>query len=206
MIWLASRSPRRRELLQQIAVPFQVLDISIDESVIAGETPEDYVRRMAECKCRSGWNLLAQQRAEQKSGKAGEQIVVLAADTSVVVDEEILGKPDSVEAASQMLSRLSARRHEVYTGVSVRSVEREETRVSISLVHFGKLSSSDIEQYISGGEPMDKAGGYGIQGAGGRFVARLEGSYSGVMGLPLYETALLLKRAGVTFGDGEQTR
>jgi septum formation protein len=190
MLWLASRSPRRRELLQQIAVPHQVLDIEIDESIRQGETPEAYVQRMAIDKCNEGWNkLVGTHRIEDH--------LVLAADTSVVLEGRILGKPESGREAAEMLECLSGRTHQVYSAIALKDHSTVRSSLSVSSVSFGPLLREQIDAYVETGEPMDKAGSYGIQGLGGSFVQRLEGSYSGVVGLPLFETVKLLSAAGL---------
>jgi septum formation protein len=195
-IYLASRSPRRRELLRQIGVAHEVLTqrmssergIDVDESPLPGEKPRDYVVRVCRDKAESGWMRLIQRKLPLRG--------VLAADTTVCIGDEILGTPvDAAEAAS-FLARLSGREHEVLTAVAFKLVERMEVELSVTAVRFRELSSAEISRYVASGEPMDKAGAYGIQGRAGAFVTEIRGSYSGVMGLPLYETALLLQRFG----------
>jgi septum formation protein len=185
-IYLASRSPRRQELLRQIGIDFQLIDIDVDESLLADERPEAYVKRVAELKAMAGYRRLAVLHRHP----------VLAADTSVVLEGQILGKPESREHGIWMLSRLSGNTHEVYSAVTLSTPERQ-TRISLSQVTFRKMSQREILDYWDTGEPADKAGSYAIQGLGALFVARLEGSYSGVMGLPLFETAELLQRVGI---------
>ena len=181
---LASASPRRRELLWQIGVPHVVSVADIDESVRAGEAPADYVQRLALAKARGIW-----QRGS---------LPVLGADTAVVLDEELLGKPRGREEALSMLARLSARAHRVLTAVALVDGGGSLVRLSDSEVEFRALEPDECERYWASGEPADKAGSYAIQGLGAVFVSRLRGSYSGVMGLPLFETALLLDHAGIT--------
>jgi septum formation protein len=198
MIYLASRSPRRRELLAQIGVKFEPLlfregprqDADTDEAVRPGEQPDDYVRRVSMLKCEAAWQRIVMRRGLRR-------MPVLAADTTVALANEILGKPADRADAERILKLLSGTRHRVLTAVAVGFEQRFEMVVSESLVTFGTLDDSRIQTYIQSGEPFDKAGSYGIQGRAGAFVERIEGSYSGVMGLPLYETARLLRLFGV---------
>ena len=193
-IYLASRSPRRRELLKQIGVPFELLmfreaaprGADLDESPHPGEKPDDYVRRICTEKAAVAW-----QRVEQRRLRRAP---VLAADTTVCVDEEILGKPAGRDDARRMLTLLSGREHRVLSAVALQFGDRSEMAVSESIVRFCTLTDSEMRDYISTGEPMDKAGAYAIQGRAGAFITELRGSYSGVMGLPLYETATLLEK------------
>lgn len=190
-LFLASSSPRRRELLAQIGVSFEVLSPDIPEHVLAGESAEDYVSRLAAEKARAGLNLLPESSAE-------EEILLLGSDTSVVVDGTILGKPQDRRAGLEMLSQLSGRRHQVMTAVSLLNNQgRQQTRISVSEVQFRHLSMDEIERYWHSGEPADKAGGYAVQGLGAVFIEQLTGSYSAVMGLPLFETAELLESFGL---------
>jgi len=192
-IYLASRSPRRRELLKQIGVPFEVLvvrehpgrNVDVDESQQPGESPDDYVRRVCRLKADAGWERVVQRRLRR--------FPVLAADTVVCVEEIILGKPPDPAHAAKMLRLLSGREHRVLSAVALKLEDRLELVVSASRVRFAELSQADIETYVASGEPTDKAGAYAIQGRAGAFVIELHGSYSGVMGLPLYETSQLLK-------------
>jgi septum formation protein len=186
MIYLASRSPRRQELLAQIGLAFEVLDVAVDERILPDEGPERYAQRLALEKAQAGARTLS----------PGQTRPVLAADTCVVIHGRILGKPEDREQGVWMLNQLSDATHEVYSAVSL-GREHFETRLSISRVTFRALTSDEISAYWASGEPADKAGGYAIQGLGGQFVRWLEGSYSGVMGLPLYETAELLQRSGI---------
>ena len=181
MIILASRSPRRAALLQQIGVPFTALAADIDETPLTGETPEDFVRRMAVGK--------AQAIHTQHPGD-----IVLGSDTAVVLDGQILGKPANREHALDMLLALSGREHRVLTGVALQHAQLEYA-LSDSRVFFSKLTHTQAERYWDSGEPLDKAGAYAIQGKAAVFIRRIEGSYSGIMGLPLYETARLLGKA-----------
>jgi septum formation protein len=192
-IYLASRSPRRRELLKQIGVAFEVLllrdhpgrNVDVDESQQPGEGPDDYVRRVCRIKADAGWERVLQRRLRQ--------FPVLAADTVVCVEGIILGKPPDPPHAVKMLRLLSGREHRVLTAVTLKLDDRVELVVSESRVRFGELSQADIEAYVASGEATDKAGAYAIQGRAGAFVTELHGSYSGVVGLPLYETAQLIR-------------
>lgn len=183
-LFLASTSPRRRELLQQIGLAFSVLKVDVDESVREGERPADYVLRLAREKARVG---LMQ----------AEDGVVVAADTTVVLDDEVLGKPASEVDAIAMWQRLSGRMHQVMTGVAVGNAQHTEAVMVSTRVHFRALGKAEMEAYWHSGEPADKAGGYAIQGLGAVFVDAIEGSYSNVVGLPLTETAELLSRFGI---------
>jgi septum formation protein len=199
LIYLASRSPRRRELLMQIGVRFEPLmfregnrqDPDTDEAVRAAELPDDYVRRVTLMKAQAAWQRVLMRRGLQRKP-------VLAADTTVAIGAEILGKPADRADAERMLRLLSGTQHRVLTAVALQMEGRAELVVSESRVTFGILDDERIAAYAASGEPFDKAGAYGIQGRAGAFVERLEGSYSGVMGLPLYETAQLLRLFGVT--------
>jgi septum formation protein len=182
-IALASRSPRRRELLAQIGVSHRVVDVEVDESVLPAEVPAEYVLRLALAKARAG-------------RERDPTLPVLGADTAVVVDDAILGKPADRADALAMLARLSAREHRVLTAVALVG-EREATRLSVSHVRFRPVQPAEAAAYWATGEPLDKAGAYAVQGLGGLFVESLTGSYSGVMGLPLFETAELLRQAGI---------
>ncbi|HSH06609.1 MAG TPA: Maf family protein [Burkholderiales bacterium] len=188
-IVLASRSPRRRALLEQIGVRYALLDDdgsdAVDEAVHDGEMPETYVQRVTRAKADVGWSrLLADGRPRGP---------LLAADTAVVVDQRILGKPADRADAARMLRLLSARTHEVLTGVALHSGEHCDYALSRSRVTFRRLDADEIRDYLATGEADDKAGAYAIQGRAAQFVVALEGSFSGVMGLPLYETAQLLE-------------
>ena len=191
-IYLASRSPRRRELLKQIGVAFEVLvlrdhpgrNVDVDESQLPGENPDDYVRRVSRAKADAGWDKILQRRLRR--------FPVLAADTVVCVDDIILKKPPDPSHAAKMLRLLSGREHRVLTAVAIKLDERAELVLSETRVRFAELSQADIEVYVASGEPADKAGAYAIQGRAGAFITELHGSYSGVMGLPLYETLQLL--------------
>ncbi len=196
-IYLASRSPRRREILTQIGVHFEMLllrdavgrDTDVDETPHPGEDPADYVLRLAEEKAETGWARLVQRKIVPAP--------VLAADTTVTLDGEIIGKPVDRADAAAILRRLSGREHIVHTAVAVQMDRRRESILSSTRVLFGELSADAIAHYVASGEPMDKAGAYGVQGRASVFVRHLDGSYTGVMGLPTYETAWLLNRFGL---------
>ena len=189
MIYLASRSPRRAELLQQIGIEFIVLPSDIDETPLLNELSEAYVLRLAAEKAQACYDDLLSQSAPIYP--------VLAADTTVSLDGKILGKPQDDDEAFQMLSSMSGRCHEVHTGLAVATHEGVQVAISTTQVEMAKLSDETILAYIATGEPRDKAGAYGIQGLAGALIKRIEGSYSGVMGLPIYETAQLLGQAGI---------
>lgn len=186
-IVLASASPRRAELLRAAGIDFDVQPANVDETIAPGESPGEYVSRVAEAKARliQEWNT---------------QRTVLAADTAVVVDAHILGKPLDEADARSMLRLLSGRRHEVLTAVSVfHPGQIVDTRVDVTTVEFAPLSDADIEWYVSSGEPMDKAGAYAVQGLASRFVTRVEGSYSNVVGLPIALVYQMLSTKLLTF-------
>lgn len=187
-VYLASASPRRRELLQQIGVSFRVVGSAVDEAVRLDEAAGAYVLRLAAAKADAGW--------ERSRGTA--DVPVLAADTAVVLDGRILGKPADRQDAEGMLRQLSGRTHEVLTAIAVRTTGGVQSRLSRSEVTFRAIAAGEAQAYWETGEPCDKAGAYAIQGRAAVFVADLRGSYSGVMGLPLYETAELLSEAGVS--------
>jgi len=195
-IYLASRSPRRRELLRRAGVCFDVLlfrdlsraDHEVDESPLPHESATDYVQRLAAAKAAHGLRLLEERKLPQ--------FPVLSADTALEVDGEIIGKPSDVATARAILQRLSGASHRVLTGVSIASNTRRETILSVSEVFFRKLSADEISRYVASGEAMDKAGAYGVQGKAGLFIERIEGSDTGIMGLPLCATGELLKEFG----------
>jgi len=190
VICLASNSPRRRELLSQIGVPHVVAGADIDETVLPGETPRAYVTR------------LAREKALAIRG-TGQRLPVLAADTTVVVDGKIFGKPRDRAEAIYMLGELAGRKHEVLTAIALAGTARGVSeRLSSNVVGFRKISPEECAAYWETGEPRDKAGGYAIQGLGAVFVESLTGSYSAVMGLPLFETGELLQAAGIRFWNG----
>ncbi|MBI5922953.1 MAG: septum formation inhibitor Maf [Betaproteobacteria bacterium] len=195
-IYLASRSPRRRELLQQIGVRFELLlfrsapreDSEVDESYLPGESADDYVVRVCRAKAEHGARQIRQRRLPQR--------LLLAADTTLDVDGETIVKPHDAADAAAILGRLSGKTHRVLTAVAVVAAERIEHVVSVSEVRFRKLQSDEIRRYVASGESFDKAGAYGIQGHAAMFVEEIRGSHSGIVGLPLCETALLLRRFG----------
>jgi septum formation protein len=191
-VYLASASPRRRQLLSQIGVYFQVLSVDVDESIGAGEAAERYVSRLAQAKAAAG---LARRIAARHGPAAGAP--VLGADTAVVAGGAILGKPADCADAQRMLGLLSAKTHEVLTAVALATDDGVLSRLSRSEVTFREITPEEARDYWNTGESRDKAGAYAIQGYGAVFVSGLRGSYSGVMGLPLYETAQLLRAAGV---------
>ena len=196
-IYLASRSPRRRELLRQIGVEHEVLTqriksdrgADVDEEPLPGEKPRDYVMRVCRAKTENGWMRVVQRKLPLRG--------VLAADTTVCIGDDILGTPVDKDQATEFLQRLSGREHEVLTAIAFKFGERMEAELSATAVRFRDIGRAEIERYVASGEPMDKAGAYAIQGRAGAFVSEIRGSYSGVMGLPLYETALLLRRFGI---------
>ena len=184
-IYLASRSPRRQELLQQVGVHYELLPVTVDETPAAGEEAADYAQRLALAKAEAGWSSLA--------GK--NPLPVLGADTVVVANATIMGKPRDRQQAIEMLQVLSGATHTVLTAVALVTEDRL-VRLNTSHVTFRTLSLSECEAYWESGEPLDKAGAYAIQGLGAAFITRLEGSYSGVMGLPLFETVDMLETFG----------
>ena len=193
-IYLASRSPRRRELLSQIGVRYHLLLFrervgekpDVDESVLPGEAPAAYVERMARAKADTGWRRMLQRNLPPAP--------VLAADTTVALDGRIYGKPENRTEAEEILAALAGKRHEVLTAVALKNQDWIEVALSTSEVQLKALSKDDIAQYVASGEGDDKAGAYGIQGRAARFVVEIRGSYSGIMGLPLYETGQLIDR------------
>jgi septum formation protein len=198
-IYLASKSPRRRELLRQVGVEFELLSLRTDaargpdvsEHELPGEDPLDYVARVARDKGAFAWKILALRRMPLRP--------VLSADTTVTIDGQILGKPANADEAAAMLERLSGRTHQVLTSVALHHVDLAEQVTQVSNVRFAKLSPATIKAYCATPEPYDKAGAYGIQGLAALFIEHIEGSHSGIMGLPVFETAQLLKKAGVEF-------
>ena len=190
LLILAAKSPRRRALLGQIGIPFGVVDIDLDEARRPGESPEGYVLRLALDKARAG-----RAHVESRPG-----LPVLAADTAVVIGDRILGKPADRADAAAMIGLLAGRTHRVLSGIALvgeGAGDGGRQDLSISEVRFRTVSAREADTYWDTGEPHDKAGGYAIQGLGALFVADLSGSYSGVMGLPLFETARLLAEAGI---------
>jgi septum formation protein len=195
-IHLASRSPRRRELLTQIGIQFDTMifrdgaraDKETDETPLPGEDPVAYVQRVARAKAEHGWRCVGWRKLLPQP--------VLSADTTLEFEGKVIGKPVDTADAARILAQLSGKTHRVLTAVAVCLESRIETALSVSEVRFAPLDPADIRRYVDSGEPMDKAGAYGIQGRAGVFVEHLAGSYTGVMGLPLHETALLLRRFG----------
>src|SRR5512139_2086435 len=191
-ILLASASPRRSELLRQVGIAHEGRPVDVDESVRDGEAPSAYVLRLAEAKAAALWQRL----------EPGERRPVLAADTTVALEGEIFGKPGSLAEARAMLGRLSGRTHEVHTAVALLHAGGSGARVCSSSVSLRELSRAEIDWYWSTGEPADKAGGYAVQGRAAAFISHIAGSYSGIMGLPLYETwELLAPVLGLTAGE-----
>ncbi len=188
LLYLASASPRRRELLAMLELPFELVLPRVEEQRRPDETATDYVQRLARDKALAG------------AAMAALPLPVLAGDTIVVVDGEVLEKPRDQADGKSMLRRLSGRSHQVMTAMALARQGQIEGILVTTEVSFRALSDGDIDRYWASGEPTDKAGGYGIQGLGGRFVARINGSYSAVVGLPLVETEALLRRSGVLSG------
>lgn len=197
-IYLASRSPRRRELLHQIGVKFNLLmmretlgrDIDVDEQPLANEVPADYIYRVTRAKADAGWKRILQRRLPVQP--------VLAADTIVTIDGCILGKPRDNAHAEEMLKILSGRSHQVLTAIGIGMHDTIQMRLSTSTVRFREISEREIRHYLANTNVLDKAGAYAIQGVAAAFIVEISGSYSGIMGLPLYETAQLLEEAGIT--------
>lgn len=195
-IYLASRSARRRDLLKQMGVNFEMLllreghgrNADFNESQLAGESPRDYVVRVARLKAEAGWLRLEQRRLMRHP--------VLAADTTVALRDTILAKPRDREDAVAMLKQLSANVHYVHTAVAVKFYDSLQEALSSTEVRFRELTDDEIRRYVAGGDPMDKAGGYGIQGKASMFIESINGSYTGVVGLPMFETARLLGHFG----------
>jgi septum formation protein len=201
VVILASASPRRADLLSQIGVPHRVVPAQIDEQRGAGEPIEECVRRLAQSKALEVQAALAAVAGAVAGGASVRELAVLGADTAVVIDEDLLGKPHDRADALAMLARLSGRWHSVLSAVAVVSAKGMQCALSRSEVHFRALSARECAAYWDSGEPCDKAGAYAIQGLGAMFIEGLRGSYSGVMGLPLFETATLLTKAGVPLGQ-----
>ena len=179
MLVLASQSPRRSEILRQAGIPFVVRAVPVDETPLPSEKPEDYVRRLAESKA--------------AAVEASPEETVLGADTTVVLDGDMLGKPEDAADARHMLTRLSGRRHEVMTGICLRRGDQLARDFAVTAVWFGEMSAGEIDEYVASGEPMDKAGAYGIQGIASRFIERIDGCYFNVVGLPVALVYRLLR-------------
>jgi len=203
-IYLASQSPRRRALIEQLGIRYQTLNVEVDESPHSREAPVDFVERLALQKARAGWQLAAKPMAP-----------VVGADTCIVLDGEIVGKPESQQQGIALLKRYSGRAHEVYTGVAIVGSGTDDqepeimhyVRTNISTVTFRAITNEECEQYWKSGEPIGKAGGYAIQGLASVFIEKLEGSYSGVMGLPLFEFAELISLFGIKIlNTGEKSK
>lgn len=187
MLYLASQSPRRRELLGRLGLPFGIIDLDVPEQRAPGEPAEDYVRRVAREKAGAGLLKVM----------GNPDAVVMGSDTEVVLDDEVFGKPRDAGDAAAMLRKLSGRTHQVISAVSLVSPSRETQDVSISDVTFAALSEAQIAAYLAGDQWQGKAGAYAIQGFAETFITKLSGSYSGVMGLPVHETAMLLRQFGL---------
>jgi septum formation protein len=198
VLYLASKSPRRQALLSQLGIDFDTLllreaagrERDVVEQALDAEPPPHYVERMARTKAQIGWQRMQNRKLAERP--------VLGADTEVVLDGEVFGKPRNAENATRMIKRLSGRTHQVLTAIAIRHREGTDVEVSVSRVTLRRLAAAEIERYVASGEPFDKAGGYALQGRAAAFISRLEGSYSGVVGLPLCETAGVLARIGVT--------
>jgi len=196
-IYLASKSPRRRELLQQAGIEFELLLLrdkpprgpDVSEVVLPGESPEAYVSRVTQEKAEMAWKAMQMRRLPARP--------VLAADTTVVMNGQILGKPADQQEAIAMLTLLAGHTHRVLTSIAVHYATGKQAITQQSEVTFAALSTAQIAAYCSTAEPYDKAGGYGIQGAAARFISHINGSYSGIMGLPLFETCQVLRQAGI---------
>lgn len=197
-IVLASASPRRVELLRNLGLSFRILPSEVDENFEAGQPPEQVVIDLARRKAAAVKDIL---KAEGK----GSQAYIIAADTIVVLDQEILGKPTDEADARQMLSRLSGRAHQVYTGVCLLWPEGEEAQAEVSDVVFRPLAEAEINCYVATGEPMDKAGAYAVQGIGAFLVERIEGAVTNIVGLPVVKTMHMLRAAGLHVMDGTAT-
>lgn len=189
MLYLASKSPRRRQLLEQIGVAFAIVEVDVPEQRAADESPRHYVSRVAHDKARAGLAACGDASA-----------VVLGSDTEVVLQDEVFGKPSDPDDAAAMLRRLSGHTHEVISSVWAVDAQRQLSAVCVSRVRFATLEEADIAAYVATGESFGKAGAYAIQGRGGTLIEHLEGSYSGVMGLPVFETARLLRTFGIVGG------
>ena len=188
-IYLASRSPRRRQLLKQIGVNFEMRPVSIDETLEKGEAPADYVCRMARAKAEQGWLSLMQRKLPLRP--------LLAADTVVVFRGKIIGKPDNLAHGRKMLSTLSGQTHKVLTAVAVVAKDKIQESLSTTTIRFRDISQSEITSYLNGTESHDRAGSYAMQGRAAIFIIKISGSYSGALGLPIFETAQLLEKFNI---------
>lgn len=188
-LYLASASPRRRELLTQLGIIIEVLRADIDETPLPGEAPQAYTERLAKAKAEAGWAKVSEFGLPPRP--------LLAADTTVVLNGEIIGKPDSAEHARTILKQLSGKEHQVVTSIAVKQGDDCRVVSTVSNVCFRPLLDEEIDHYIISGEPMDKAGAYGIQGVAATFVREIKGSYTGIVGLPLAETVELLREFGI---------
>ena len=197
VLYLASRSPRRQQLLRQLDIEFEALllreapgrERDVVEETLDQEPAHHYVERIARTKAQVGWQRMQSRKLAERP--------VLGADTEVVLDGDVFGKPRDADDALRMIRRLSGRTHQVVSAVALRYRDRTEVELSVSRVTLRRLGAAEIDRYVATGEPFDKAGGYAVQGRAAAFIARLEGSYTGVVGLPLYETAALLARVGM---------
>ena len=185
LIYLASASPRRRELLGQVGIAHEARPVAVDERIESGETPANYVLRLAETKARTLWSQLAER----------ERLPVLGADTTVALAGQVFGKPANREDLREMLGQLGGHTHQVHTAIALLCTHGLRTRLSTSQVTLRRLTTEEIDAYWLTGEPADKAGGYAVQGRAAHFISRIEGSYSGIVGLPLFETWELLAPA-----------
>ena len=188
-IYLASRSPRRRQLLKQVGISFEMRPVNIDEMMEKGETPADYVCRMARAKAEQGWLSLMQRKLPLRP--------LLAADTVVVLRGKIIGKPDSLAHGRKMLSSLSGQTHKVLTAVAVISKDKIQESLSTTTIRFRDISQSEIANYLNGTESHDRAGSYAMQGRAAIFIIKISGSHSGALGLPIFETAQLLEKFNI---------
>ena len=188
-IYLASRSPRRRQLLKQVGISFEMRPVNIDEMMEKGETPADYVCRMARAKAEQGWLSLMQRKLPLRP--------LLAADTVVVLRGKIIGKPDSLAHGRKMLSTLSGQTHKVLTAVAVVTKDKIQESLSTTTIRFRDISQSEITNYLNGTESHDRAGCYAMQGRAAVFIIKISGSYSGALGLPIFETAQLLEKFNI---------
>ena len=197
VLYLASKSSRRQALLRQLGIEFDTLllreaagrERDVVEETRDAEPAAHYVERMARTKAQVGWQRMQNRKLAERA--------VLGADTEVVLDGEVFGKPRNADDATRMMRRLAGRTHQVLTAVALRHHDATDVEVSVSRVTLRRLGAAELERYVASGEPFDKAGGYAVQGLAAAFISRLEGSYSGVVGLPLYETSSLLVRAGM---------